>query len=165
MKKMYKKTPGSRLTQPETQEFGERIDWLQTSLGRDISPQDIVADSERAGSPFKEFLNRGIENAREVFKIEKARYILRHIAITIIHNGKKEDTRAFISLSSEDIDCKPAYISIERALTDKDKRRRLLAEALIELNFWSQKYKRLIELSRIFHVIKIVGKQLKIKAK
>lgn len=100
--------------------------------------------------------------AAHQYRLEQARKIIR-VTVTILPKANKE-YRAFVSLMEDRKETGGGYRATVDVLSDADKRARLIAQALAELNRIREQYQHLTELAPVFDAIEVATVKMK-KAK
>ena len=150
MQKIYKPAQGARLSVQDAQIYGEHIDNLTQKTGY-VTPLVILKDAKDKKSPLHVFFDWDDTEAAHKWRIEQAKYLLRHITVEIINDGETQTIRHFHSVVVQGkIDEPPCnvYVTTDTILTDKDKRAQVVAHALRELKGWMQRYEQYYQFCR-----------------
>jgi len=142
----YKWKPGSRINIP-AQEAGERLETLQKQYGH-LTPQIVVEDARDSQSVFHPAFEWDDVKAAEEYRLEQARYILRHLIVVRQETEKPQEIRAFVVVKEEEQD-RQWYAPTLSVLTEPELRRQVLERALRELEAFRRKYKELVELAEV----------------
>ena len=163
MQKSYTTSKGAHLKASQAKLFGKRISIMMKSLGRELTPKDIVDDARNKDSVFHSFFEWNNKKAAEKFRLEQAKYILRSVSVVFVtEDGQKTTQRAFVNITRKDAlgESKQVYVNIERALTDADMRKQIIDRALDEALDWQARYKVYTELNTISKAIEKTAKKL-----
>ena len=142
---VYKWASGSRI-RADAQTAGEVCQRLE-SEGR-LTPHDLVRVSEPEDAPLHDTFEWDDERAAKLYRETQARYIIRSLVVTC---EDKEPTRAFVSLTRTTKSHE--YHSINAVLRNADDIDSLLQQAYGELRAFTNKYRRLKELTGIITAI------------
>lgn len=118
-----------------------------------LVPADVVAFAKaNPGSEvYKRFRTWDRDKAAEEFWLEEARRIIRlHVRVT---PENLQPTRVYVSLRDDRVTAGGGYRPMEQVMSEAELRRRFLAQALDDVNYWMSKYRRLQELAGIFEAI------------
>jgi hypothetical protein len=102
------------------------------------------------------------EKAAEGYREVQAKEIIRHLIVVEIvedKNKQKEEveTRAFVSVKSDEMNRKKKYVSLGNAMSDEYYKQQLIMQAISELQSFKQKYKDLIMFKEIFEAIEKIA--------
>ena len=121
-----------------------------------LLPQTVVESARPIRSPLHSRFEWDDSTAGEKYRIWQARQLIR-VAVEMIP-GMASTTEVFVSLSSDRIDGNGYRIQTE-VFKDEDLRNQLLQDALDELEIFKIKYRRLVELNKVFSAIKAVKRK------
>jgi hypothetical protein len=98
------------------------------------------------------------KKAAEGYREVQAKEIIRHLIIVEVIEDKEKrseniETRAFVSVKSDDEKHKKKYVSLSNAMSDEYYKQQLIMQAINELQSFKQKYKDLILFKEIFEAI------------
>jgi len=126
----------------------EYIQGLIDRLGGRVTAQDLVKDGRRQGSPLHDYFEWDDAAAGAAFRVEQAKYLLRHLEIGMKINDRTVLMRAFHSvvLAQEE---RQVYVTLERVLAETDLRDQVLKEAVREIRAWQAKYGHLADCAGI----------------
>lgn len=161
---IYKPAPDCAINEEQAQRYGERIAALEEEFGG-VGASTIVQDAKQEDSPLHDYFEWDNEVAAQGYRIEQARYLIRHINIVVkTPNGGEEEVRAFHSVTIKE---SPAanqrgvsYLSLQRILSDSEQRQELIDKAFKELESWRRRYHTYKELAK---VVETVDKALELK--
>lgn len=159
-KMQYKKKSGARLPVP-AQTIGEELEKIEADKGT-LVPHDVVKSARPKKSPLHSCFEWDDAAAAQKHRIDQARYLIRSVVVVYEDNGDEDKDpktiRAFVSTSSENGDDR-AYESIARVMSDDEKRKRLLTQALGELRAWKNRYQGFKEFAEVYDAIEHVDKK------
>jgi len=117
--------------------------------GGTIRPDDVVTAAQPEESPLHSFFDWNDSEAAYKYRLWQARQLIR-VMVTYVGDGEnKTPTRVFVSLTT-DRKSGNGYRSIVSVLSDTERRRQLLADALTEMLGFQKKYAALKELAAVF---------------
>ena len=149
-KQKYRWAEGTRV-KSKAQAVGERLTALTKKAGQ-ITPEMVVEDARRKDAPYHDDFEWEDTKAAELYRLEQARYLLRHIEITRNDEGKAP-IRGFLNIvltSAEEGEEKDqVYATIGYVMSKPELRRQVLARAWKELQAWVVRYKELKEFGRV----------------
>jgi hypothetical protein len=165
MGKIFKVAEGAiKIPKHKVQIYGECLDRIAQQYGS-IKQEDVVEEARNPKSPIHDFFDWSDKEAAEKWRLEQAGYLIRSIKVVIKYDHQVKEQRAFFSVQTtpnEKIK-NVAYVRIERALTEPELRKQIVANALAELEFWQEKYSEYKELTMVFRAINKVKKKVKSK--
>lgn len=137
----------------DPQAAGEYLKQLEDRDGA-VIPSVLVEESQDKESLLYPCFGWDDNKAAEHYRIHQAKGVIRNIVVVYQKEEKEEPVavRAFVHTCEAD-ETAPKYISIETALSDEILTNRLLESAIRDLNEFRGKYKNLVELSKVFHII------------
>jgi len=101
------------------------------------------------------------KKAAEGYREVQAKEIIRHLVVVETVKTDKEvkdiETRAFVSVKSDDEKRKKKYVSVENAMSDEYYKQQLVMQAISELQAFRQKYKDLMMFKEIFEAIEKIA--------
>ena len=124
-----------------------------------LHPQDIVDAARPARSPLHRFFQWDDTKAAEEYRKWQARELLQVTVEVIKTEGGDIPMQVFCSLTTDRSD--GGYRAMVDILGDKGMRAQLLADALRDLEIFSDRYKQLKELAAVFQSIRKVSRKLK----
>jgi len=140
------------LFKADAQACGERITALSAEFGDGLVPSETIVDDARsAASPLHDCFEWDDAKAAEKQRKLTARKLVSHIVVRIEQQEDgAEPIRAFVHIQKDD---SFGYIPTARAMSDKEMREIVLAQAWKELKSFRAKYKEYKELAKVFIVI------------
>ena len=135
----------------DAQTAGEVCEELNNTVG--LSADTLLEASRPEDAPLHNEFEWDDEIAADQFRHIQAGNIIRNLEVVI---EEQEPTRAFVTIERQ-VAHSSSYEPTAVILSDKDKRKQLLKEALIELSWFKRKYKGLKELAAVFEAIDKVG--------
>lgn len=123
-----------------------------------LKAEDVVAHAENPESAMHSWFTWEDTEAARQWRLHQARMLIR---VTVVIAPDKEDrVKAFVSMTDDRYNGDGGgYRVMADVLTDEDRRKQLLEEALLEANRWMQKYRRLTELAGVFAAIDLIAKE------
>lgn len=164
MEREYKASRGAPFSEKKAQIYGRCIEEIEEKRGGTVKPVDVVNAARDSDSPLHDYFEWDDELAGAKYRIYQARQLLNHLTVVVKTNGGERVQKAYlnVSLITED-SVEPIYVTVERALTDKEFRKQTLAKAIAEAKYWQQKYKEYTELSEIFAAIERAKEAIEIE--
>ena len=156
MKKLYKAKRGAQFTNKKAQVYGQELEKIKDEHNGRITPLEVVIQASDKYNPLHEVFEWNNKKAGDKFRLHQARMLINTIDIEVTYLGEDRRIGAFVNVNLPETgndDDKRAYISIERALTDRDLRQQTLAIALRELRHWQAKYSQFKEFKSLFFAI------------
>lgn len=136
----------------------------------DVDPAIVVKDSKRRDAPLHECFEWDDKAAGEQYRIEQARYLIRHIVTIPVRGDTEEEmppVRAFVKVNStsddsvEERDSLPKrYVPIQQVMGDDELRKRYVKQAFREVELWRNRYADIKEFSTLFEHIDKLKKAL-----
>ena len=109
-------------------EIRERLQSLADSNGGRLTPQAVVEDAKREGSPLHELFEWDQRRGHEIYLMHRAREVIRSVKVTI----KTSETVHLAPLFTRDPTCEPrqaGYVSVRKLRNETDlARERVVAE-------------------------------------
>lgn len=148
---------GARIKIP-AQAAGERVESLRETLGRGVTPADVLADARSQASPFHGAFVWDDSLAAEQHRLMQAGHILRCLVYVRIrvHHPKEKKARTYRKVRAfHPVKHKGArgYQSTTRILSDAEMRAQMLQQAFDELSAIRARYKQLTELAGVFEAV------------
>lgn len=143
---------------------GERLAALRDEKGDGFTPRDVVDDARPDDAPLHPVFEWNDAVAADEFRLTQARFLIRSVVLV------REDTnperpqlvRAFVSTSGVSDEEMAAegdaaaplppqrmYAPVGAVMQHRERRERLLREALRDLNSWRRRYRTLQELAEV----------------
>lgn len=149
----YKWKPGARV-KINAKVAGAELERLRTQRNGRLTPADVLEAAKAKSSPLHKAFEWDDTEAARKFRLEQASYLIRSIEVVVIATkGKAQQpttVRAFVNVRR---DQDRSYTSIGHAMSDKDLREQVVAQAWKELQDWRNRYEKLSEFSKVFGVI------------
>lgn len=164
---IYKPSKESHsLNNEQAQRYGERIAALEEEFGG-VGTFTVVQDAKKEDSPLHDWFEWDDEIAANEYRTEQARYLLRHIVVSVKKpDGNEEEVRAFHSVTAK-VEGPTVnsvgtnFVTIQSVLSDEEWSKEVVQNALKELERWRKKYGIYKELAK---VIKLVDKAIQLKS-
>jgi hypothetical protein len=145
MSMVYQWKAGSRV-KADAAEVGALLEGISERDGS-ISPEAVVDAGREEDSPIHGCFEWDNEAAADKYRIDQARYIIRSVTVKIEDDQKDPVVvRAFVEIRDTDT----PYVPLQTALSDTLLRRRMIAQAIIDLTAFERKYRILTELAAVF---------------
>lgn len=122
-----------------------------------LRPTDVVEFARNPNTALHRRFQWDDGKAAELYRLSQARGLIR-ISLRVLGAEQQSPVRAFVSLTT---DRKAGgYRAIGDVMTDAERRAQLLADSLIELQRFRQKYNEITELAEVFEAIeRIIGQR------
>ncbi|MBO9380014.1 hypothetical protein GG804_24920 [Sphingomonas histidinilytica] len=135
----------------DAQIAGEELERIRVRQNGRLDAKDVVDASRPADAPLHEAFEWDDETAAEAYRLDQARYLIRHIDVVVEKTAADPvAVRAFVSVKRDE---DRSYTSVQHAMSDVDLRAQVVAAALAELDAWRKRHAELVELARIFACI------------
>lgn len=143
---------GVARTEINTMTIREELERIRKKHGGILHPEDVVKAAEPKTSPLHDRFDWDDSVAAKKWRINQARHLIQ-VFVTVTKTSEKEiSSRMFVSLNVDRKD-QGGYRVLSEVLNDDRLRSFLLIDALTELESFKQKYKNLVELSKVFEEI------------
>lgn len=113
-----------------------------------LRPLDVVEFAKNPGTALHSKFEWDDTEAACQYRLWQARELIR-VVVTVMPQNLKE-YRVYVSLDEDREKEDGGYRQLVTVLSDREQRKRLLAQALREFDAWRQKYEALEELADIF---------------
>ncbi len=124
-----------------------------------LKPLEVVKSAQNPKSPLHSRFEWDNAKASHAYRIWQARQLIA-VAVTVIGaNENAKPDRIWVSLQQDRGNDNGGYRELISVLSDSDLRAQLLEEALADMEYFSQKYSRLEELSEVFRAVKKIRVQ------
>jgi len=152
-------------------EISKAINQAKTESNRDKA-KVLVQNSRRKSSPLHRYFEWDNKAAADNWRIHQAEYLIRAVELVWVEedddNAAEVATRAFVNVppgENDDEDSPVGYQNIIEAMSDEERRQRIIAQALKDLEQWRVRYAHLVEVGEIIAATKKVERKLRRKAK
>ncbi len=142
---IYQWAEGVRLSL-DAQVVGDHLERIRQRHEDELTPELVVKDARRENSPLHSAFEWDDDAAAHQWRLEQARGLLRKIVFIPDELPHSEPQRFYVHIGNGS----PHYTSVIAAMSDEEKRRRILASALKELASFEHRYKGLEELADVF---------------
>lgn len=152
MSTVYKWKPGSRL-KINAKVAGAELERIRTKHNGRLTPEAVLKEAGAKNSPLHKAFEWDDGEAASKFRLQQASYLIRSIEVIVERQKSKtkgSNVRAFVSVKRER---DRSYTSLAHAMSDKDLREQVIAQAWEELQAWRRRYEKLSEFSKVFAVI------------
>lgn len=131
------------------EKVGEHLRKLEKQYG-EVTRETFLESARPADSPMHSLFEWNDTVAAEKYRLHQANVIIASIRVTVTEEERPPVTlRGFV----QDRKVSPGYLNIERALSEEDKRARVLEQAKKELSWFVEKYKAFSELADVISAI------------
>ena len=142
----------------DAQVVGERLEELEQEQGS-LTPQILVDDARKKKSIMHDYFEWDDTVAAEEHRKFQARMLLGEIVVEYTDESEEpREIRAFVSVVEND---NRHFTTLDRAMSDKELRKQVIADALEGLRQWRYKYDHLKEFSVVYEAMD----KLKVKRK
>lgn len=124
---------------------------IAAKYGGIVKPEIVVQEAADEDSPLHDCFCWDDTEAAHKYRVWQARQLLR-VTVTIIPQSS-EPQRVFVSLTNDRHNDDGGYRVLATVLSDEDRRKQLLEDALKELQVFEEKYKGLKELAQVFAAV------------
>lgn len=147
----YEWKSGARI-ELDPMQFGAYVSSLAERNDGAVTPEMLVEDARRPGSPLHAEIEWDDATAAEKHRLSQARYLLRSLVVTVRSEGDDSlrQVRAYWPVRQ---DGDRVYVSVTVVLADTDWRQETLERARQELAGWRRRYADLVELAELIEVI------------
>ncbi len=142
---IYKWGEGARRSL-DAQTVGDHLERLRQRHEDELTAELVVKDARREKSPLHSVFEWDDDAAAHQYRLEQARLLLRHIVFVPEDKPDAEPMRYYVHLDNG----RSYYTSIIAAMSDEEKRQRVLRTALKELESWERRYRAYEELAEVF---------------
>jgi hypothetical protein len=126
-----------------------------------LTAESVVSAARSKASPLHECFEWADTRAAQLWRLHQARNLIR-VSVEIISpiNGQEVEVRTFVSLTTDrnSEEGGGGYRVLTTVLTDSERRKQMLSDALAEMSVFAQKYAMLKELAVVFAAIKRVSR-------
>lgn len=124
---------------------------LEQEIGY-LTPRDIVQSAKSPSSPLHNTFDWNDTTAADKYRIVQARMLLTRIRI----NLEGENAPAFVNVKViiGNVESN-RYISTEKAMSDEEMSRQVIAQAIREVEYWQDKYDSLTEVKSVINGSKL----------
>lgn len=151
---------GAPVPHDKAEQYASRINYLiKRNQSNGITPREIVDDARAKNSPLHDYFEWDDKKAAMGYRDQQARRLINSIlVIRVEDDGTEVATKAFVSVTQlymegDEEKKERVYITINRALTEDDKRAQIIQYALKEVEYWKDRYIQYQELQPIFDAI------------
>jgi len=151
MSMVYQWRKGARCADIDPQVAGDEINRLEKELDRNVEAADIVKVAKAKRSPLHSAFEWDDSEAARLFRDEQARDLIANIVVVYEEPGSDEPSmiRAFVHISGES-----GYTNTVTAMSDVDKRQKIVEQAWKDLQIWTVKYEQYKEFAEIVSTIR-----------
>ena len=147
---VYRWKPGARI-KINARVAGQELERIRTKHNGRLTADDVLKEARSKASPLHGAFEWSDTKAAQQFRLQQAQYLVRSIEITVVQSKTKtSNVRAFVNVKR---DQDRSYTSIAHAMSDKELREQVVAQAWKELQEWRGRYETLSEFSKVFGII------------
>ncbi|MDR6511455.1 hypothetical protein J2792_002327 [Novosphingobium capsulatum] len=143
---IYKWKSSGGLALP-AQVVGEELERIRVANNGRLEGELVVERARDKANPLHPAFEWNDKKAAHAFRVDQARYLIRHIEVVVAEKPDAPPTRAFVSVVR---DKDRSYTSVQHAMSDEELRQQVLAQAWAELEAWRKRYAELAELADVF---------------
>lgn len=115
----------------DPQEVGEYLESLRQQHEGRLRPEDIVHDAEDVNSPLHRYFEWDDDRAAHNYRLNQARSLVQALVVSVEY--KNTEVEGVVAFVSEKDDEGQAYSATFEVLSDKDRRSKLIDQAIIDL--------------------------------
>lgn len=142
---IYKWGEGTRFSL-DAQVVGNHLERIRQRHQDELTPELVVKDARRENSPLHSVFEWNDDAAAHQWRLEQARNLLRKIVFVPDELPDAEPQRYYVHLDNG----RSYYTSVIAAMSDEEKKQRVLRTALKELESFERRYRGLEELAEVF---------------
>lgn len=161
----YRAAKGARFADTDAEIIGRELERMGTAC----TAEQIVGEAKRRASPLHPYFDWNDTEAAHKYRMEQARYYVRHIEVVIITQEGETTTRGWhhVAIEHEAADEDgTAYVAAMTIRKDRYLGEQVIAHALRELEGWRRRYAEYGEVfGEVFAAIPKVKKRLAKKGK
>lgn len=131
---------------------GERLALIEEQNGA-LRAEDVVADAKSNNSPLHRYFEWDDTEAARAHRLWQARSLIGRYYVRHVEQPEAKPVRAWVNLRPTESDPDQRYENIVTAMSDEEKRRRVMYQAMRELRSWQNRYADLKEFSDVFSAI------------
>jgi hypothetical protein len=125
-----------------------------------LRPEDVIDCARDKKSPLHNKFEWDDSAAAQSYRIWQARQLISVSVEYIKVNNKEMPVRVFVSLSPDRLEKGGGYRCVNTVMTDESMREQMFSDAKADMVFFTDKYKILNELSKVFKEMKkIINKK------
>lgn len=133
----------------------QELNRIASKSGGVLKPELVVESARSPLSPLHDKFTWDDTQAAHEFRLQEARKLIR-VTVHMLPNGRGEEERVWVSLKHDQAQEGGGYRTLVSVLSDADLRKQLLQQSLKDMQYFSEKYSHLEELSEIFSAMKKV---------
>lgn len=139
----------------------QELNRIASENGGILRPEDVVNEAENKNSPLHDCFDWNDKSAAHAHRLEQARRLIRVIVNVIPSSDRQE--RVWVNLKNERNDEEGGYRTMVSVLSESDLRSQLLEQAMDDMEYFTEKYQHLQELSEVFSSMKKVRVRTQMK--
>jgi hypothetical protein len=143
---VYKWKPGSRIkVAPDV--AGAELERIRRESGDAFTPNAVVEAARRRGTPLHDYFDWDDKTAAAAYRVDQARYLIRHIVVCRDDEPVEEAVRVYASITEDESG--PTYTTTRRAMENVEWREQLLRSAERDMEAFQARYRKLTELADV----------------
>jgi hypothetical protein len=156
--RLYKWNPGATF-KADAQQVGEYLEELREQNGGVLTTDDIWQDAQvNEDAPHHSDFQWNVEEAAKLHWRERARDLLRHIAVVRVHMDEPTDGfNAFVNVVADD--GQRGYVSVDAVVSNEDYKLQAMKQCLNMLNGLQRRFGWLEELQPIWSAVRKAEKK------
>jgi len=123
---------------------------LALEHGGELQPRAVVDAARAEDSPLHDSFDWNDTSAAEKFRLAQARSLIRAVVTYEELGNKLIESRVFVSLTSDRDTDGAGYRLTTNVMSDDVQRQQMLTDAMVEMQRFKEKYRRLTELAKVF---------------
>lgn len=138
------------MARTKADDYVQELQDLAHESGGVLMPQTVVdwARDNPESALYHHFTWDDTE-AAQAYRLWQARTLIQHVTVIVVE-GKSDPVRAFVSMVEDRVQPQGGYRLLVDVLSDPERRKALLKQAIDEFRTWRRKYEQLKELAGIF---------------
>lgn len=130
---------------------GEELERIRVKYNGRLISANVLAEAKDQKSPLHKAFEWDNAKAAHLWRLNQAGDLIRNIVVVNKDpDGQEKTIRAFVNVTQDE---DRHYTSISHAMSDDALRKQVLSQAWDELTSWKERYKELVEFSKIFAAI------------
>jgi acetolactate synthase regulatory subunit len=148
-----------KITDKFTPEVIEEILKVQKQKG--LTAESLLDEARKKSSKLHKFFEWDNDKAGDKWRLQQARVLINEVQIIV--ENKTRYAFENVSISVQNKGCEEEYVReyfpLADIMTDEQKRKQLIARALIEVNYWKERHSELTEFNDVFSSIDKANKR------
>lgn len=118
-----------------------------------VQPEMVVEQARATDSPLHDLFTWDDTAAAEKYRLGEARKIIGSIRVTFHEQEKVAPAFLSVRVERDDGSIRQGYVDVQRALSSRQMRERVLKDAFRQLRAWQRRYRMLTELADVVAAI------------